>query len=45
MHIFEYELCHRVVYVITVILKPNMFISYKKQAQKLNDEIGKKNYP
>ena len=48
-HIFEFHWCQRVVYVITDILIPNMFISYKKQAQKLNDKIGgkwsiKKNY-
>ena len=42
MHIFEFYLCHRIVYVITIILMPNMFISYKTQAQKLNDKIWKK---
>ena len=42
MHIFEFYLCHRIVYGITVILIPNMFISYKTQAQKLNDKIWKK---
>ena len=43
MHVFEFYLCYRIVYVITVILMPNKFISYKKQAQKLNDKIWKKN--
>ena len=42
MHIFEFYLCHRIVYDITVILMPNMFISYKTQAQKINDKIWKK---
>ena len=38
MHIFEIYLCHQIVYVITIILMPDMFISYKTQAQKLNDK-------
>ena len=45
MHIFEFHLCHRIVYVITVILIPHMLNSRKKQAQKINNEIlKKKNY-
>ena len=44
MHIFEFHLCHRIVYVITVILIPHMLNSRKKQAQKINNEILKKNY-
>ena len=31
MHIFEFHFCHRIVYVVTVILMPNMSISRKKQ--------------
>ena len=31
MHIYEFHFCHRIVYVITVILMPNMSISRKKQ--------------
>ena len=42
MHIFEIHLCHRIVYVITVILIPHMLNSRKKQAQKINNKILKK---
>ena len=31
MHIFEFYLSHRIVYIITVILMPNILISYKTQ--------------
>ena len=42
MHIFEFHLCLRIVYVITVILIPHMLNSRKKQAQKINNKILKK---
>ena len=39
---FEFHSSHRIVYVITVILIPNLLKSCKKQAHRLNNKILKK---
>ena len=40
IHIYEFHCCHRIGYVITVILIPNMSISCKKQGHKLINKVS-----